>query len=240
MWENSFPHNHLFRINPHIHGDTTTTVPTVPHLHGARTSSESDGLPEKWFTPGRSARYTYANNQRAATLWYHDHAVGITRLNVYAGLSGLYLLRDREEQDLSLPAGDYEIHFVLQDRTLDDRTTTPYAPMNDDGIPLAPGIWGPEFLGQLPVVNRTICPYLNVEPRLYRLRILSAANSGFFGVQFNLARRAVDIPSLLKFTQIGSDGGLLPKPAIMNRVLLGPAERADVLIDFTGLEGRKP
>ncbi|MBS1803663.1 MAG: multicopper oxidase family protein [Acidobacteria bacterium] len=240
IWENSLPEDHLFKVDPHIHGGMppTPAVRTVPHLHGARTTSESDGLPEKWFTPGKSVRYIYPNEQQAATLWYHDHAVGITRLNVYAGLSGLYLLRDGEEQSLSLPAGDYEIPLVVQDRTVDDKGQLVYAPMNDDGVPLAPGIWGPEFLGKCPVINGKICPYLNVEPRLYRLRVLNGANTRFFDLRFNLARRAADIPSLLMFSQIGSDGGLLPKPETKRSILLGPAERADLLVDFTGFEGK--
>ncbi len=240
VWENRLPSHHLFKIDPHIHGamPPAPEVRTVPHLHGARTSSLSDGLPENWFTPGKSVRYTYPNDQQAAALWYHDHAVGITRLNVYAGLSGFYLLRDDEELGFDLPSGDYEIPLVVQDRTLDDKGQLVYAPVNDDAIPLAPGIWGPEFLGRFPVVNGKICPYVNVEPRLYRLRILNAANTRFFGLQLNLARRAVDIPSLVTFQQIGSDGGFLPKPAKLNHILLGPAERADLLVDFTGLEGK--
>lgn len=239
-WENDLPTHHLFKVDPHIHGamPPTPEVRTVPHLHGARTSSESDGLPENWFTPGKKVRFTYLNNQQAATLWYHDHAVGITRLNVYAGLSGLYLLRDVEEQSFNLPSGDYEIPLIVQDRTLNDKGQLVYAPTNDDGIPLAPGIWGPEFLGLFPVINGKICPYLNVEPRLYRLRILNAANTRFFDLRFDLARRAIDIPSLITVQQIGSDGGFLPKPAAMNHILLGPAERADLLIDFTELEGK--
>ena len=240
LWENELPTHHLFKVDPHIHGamPPAPEVRTVPHLHGARTSSESDGLPENWFTPGKKVRYTYHNDQPAATLWYHDHAVGITRLNVYAGLSGLYLLRDAEEQGLNLPSGDYEIPLIVQDRTLDENGQLVYAPVNDDGIPLAPGIWGPEFLGRFPVVNGKICPYLNVEPRLYRLRVLSAANTRFFDLRLNLARRATDIPSLVTFQQIGSDGGFLPKLATLNSILLGPAERADLLVDFTPLEGK--
>ncbi len=104
IWENRLPAEHLFKVDPHIHGamPPTPEVRTVPHLHGARTSSQSDGLPEDWFIPGKKVRYIYPNDQQAATLWYHDHAVGITRLNVYAGLSGLYLLRDAEEKSLDL------------------------------------------------------------------------------------------------------------------------------------------
>lgn len=238
IWENHLPTNHLFKVDPHIHGamPPTPEVRTVPHLHGARTSSESDGLPEKWFTPGKSVRYVYPNDQQAATLWYHDHAVGITRLNVYAGLCGLYLLRDANEKSLDLPTGEYEIPLIVQDRNLDDKGQLVYAPVNDDGIPLPPGVWGPEFLGRFPVVNGKICPYVNVEPRLYRLRVLNAANTRFFALRFNLAKRAVDIPSLVTFKQIGSDGGFLPKPADINSILLGPAERADLLVDFTALE----
>jgi spore coat protein A, manganese oxidase len=240
IWENHLPIHHLFKIDPHIHGamPPAPEVRTVPHLHGSRTSSDSDGLPEKWFTPGNKARYTYTNDQQAATLWYHDHALGITRLNVYAGLSGLYLLRDVEEERHGLPSRDYEIPLVVQDRTLDEKGQLAYAPVNDDGIPLAPGIWGPEFLGRFPVVNGTVCPYVNVEPRMYRVRILNAANTRFFNLQLNLARRAVDIPSLVTFEQIGSDGGFLPKPVNINQILLGPAERADLLVDFTDLDGK--
>jgi spore coat protein A len=89
-WENKLPTQHIFAIDPHIHGamPPSPAVRTVPHLHGARTESASDGLPENWFVPGASARYFYPNSQQAATLWYHDHALGITRLNMYAGLSG--------------------------------------------------------------------------------------------------------------------------------------------------------
>ena len=241
LWENELPTHHLFKVDPHIHGamPPAPEVRTVPHLHGARTSSESDGLPENWFTPGKKVRYTYHNDQPAATLWYHDHAVGITRLMSLRALSRhVNSPRDAEEQGLNLPSGDYEIPLIVQDRTLDENGQLVYAPVNDDGIPLAPGIWGPEFLGRFPVVNGKICPYLNVEPRLYRLRVLSAANTRFFDLRLNLARRATDIPSLVTFQQIGSDGGFLPKLATLNSILLGPAERADLLVDFTPLEGK--
>lgn len=84
-WENNLPSQHIFEVDPHIHGamPPAPAVRTVPHLHGARSRSDSDGLPEKWFTPGSAAHFVYPNHQMAATLWYHDHAVGITRLNVY-------------------------------------------------------------------------------------------------------------------------------------------------------------
>lgn len=240
QWENHLPSRHIFDIDPRIHGamPPTPAVRTVPHLHGSRSSSESDGLPESWFTPGQSARYHYPNSQPATALWYHDLAVGITRLNVYAGLSGFYLLRDNEERGMDLPSGDYEILLLLQDRTLDDKGQLVYSPKFDDGQKAPPRFWGPELFGELPVVNGAIYPYLQVEPRRYRLRLLNGANSRFFNLFFNLAKSPTDIPSLVAFHQIGTDGGILPNPVALNKLLLAPAERADVIVDFSGLEGK--
>ena len=239
-WENQLPSQHIFDVDPRIHGamPPAPAVRTVPHLHGACTRSESDGLPEKWFTSGNSALYAYPNRRQAATLWYHDHAVGITRLNVYAGLSGFYLLRDDEERSMNLPSGDYEIPLLLQDRTLDDKGQLVYSPTWDDGEKVPAGHWGPAVFGDLPVVNGAIYPYLQVEPRPYRLRLLNGANSRFFNLFFNLAKRPTDIPALVPFHQIGTDGGFLPNPAPLNRLLLAPAERADLIVDFSGLEGK--
>ena len=239
-WKSDLPLRHIFPIDPHIHGamPPAPAVRTVPHLHGSRTTSESDGLPEKWFTPGQSVVYHYPNEQQAATLWYHDHALGITRLNVYAGLSGFYLLRDQRELGMNLPSGPWEIPLVLQDRTLDPHGQLLYAPTNEDGTVAPEGVWAPEFFGQFPVINGAISPYLEVEPRRYRLRVLNGANSRFFNLYLNLARRATDIPSIVTFHQIGSDGGLLASPVELNKLLLGPAERADLVVDFSGLEGK--
>jgi len=239
-WENNLPLQHIFDVDPRIRGamPPTPAVRAVPHLHGARTRSESDGLPENWFTPGNSTVYHFPNSQQAATLWYHDHAVGITRLNVYAGLSGFYLLRDEEERSLNLPSGDFEIPLLLQDRTLDDSGQLVYSPTFDDGQRPPPHWWAPEFFGDLPMVNGAIYPYLQVEPRRYRLRLLNGANSRFFNLFFNLAKLPTDIPSLITFHQIGTDGGFLPSPVVLNKLLLAPAERADLIVDFSGLEGK--
>lgn len=239
-WQNQLPAEHMFKIDPHIHGAMPPAPPvrTVTHLHGSRTESESDGLPEKWFIPGSSAVYTYPNQQPAATLWYHDHALGITRLNVYAGLSGLYLLRDDHERSLNLPSGNYEIPIVLQDRTLDDQGQLVYSPTLEDGQKLPPGIWAPEFFGELPVVNGAVYPYFEVEPCRYRLRVLNGANSRFFNLYLNLAKSPTDIPSLVSFHQIGTDGGFLASPVELTQLLLGPAERADLIVDFTALAGK--
>ena len=240
QWENHLPSKHLFAVDPHLHGamPPAPAVRTVPHLHGSSTRSISDGLPEKWFATGASAVYTYPNHQPAATLWYHDHAVGSTRLNVYAGLSGFYLLRDAQELSMQLPSGEYEIPLLLQDRTLDDEAQLVYAPTHDDGIKLPPGVWGPEFFGDLPVVNGAIYPYLEVEPRCYRIRLLSGCNSRFLHLSLNFAKSPTDIPDLLTVHQIGSDGGFLPQPVAVNAILMAPAERVDLIVDFSGHAGK--
>ncbi len=239
-WENHLPKKPLFAIDPHIHGAAppSPAVRAVTHLHGARNRPEDDGLAEKWFPSGESATYVYPNEQPGAMLWYHDHAMGITRLNVYAGLAGVYLLRDEQEQELDLPSGKFEIPLLLQDRSVDAAGQLVYAPSHDDGIKLPPGVWGPEFFGDLPVINGAIFPFLNVEPRPYRLRMLNGSNARFFHLFFNLAKSPYGIPSLVKFAQIGTDSGLLSSPVSLDSLSLAPAERADLIVDFSGLEGK--
>ena len=112
-------------------------VRSVVHLHGAKTSPENDGYPEDWYVPGKSRTYYYPNDQEAALLWYHDHAMGINRLNIYAGLFGLHVIRDAKEHGLGLPAGKYEMPLVIFDRDvrLDGRLSYPGRPR----IPSVPG-----------------------------------------------------------------------------------------------------
>ncbi len=237
-WENRLPEKHLLPVDEHIHGASPPNphVRTVPHLHGARTLSEYDGLPEKWFPSGRSVVYRYPNQQRPAMLWYHDHALGITRLNNYAGLSGVYLLRGEEETNLDLPSGEHEIPLVLQDRSFYRNGQLRYVPTEMDGTPHADGSWGPEVFGNLPVVNGAIFPVLEVEPDTYRFRVLNAANSRFF--RFFISKLQRDYPAL-EFTVIGGDGGLLKSPVVVPSLLLGPAERADILVEFSDMEGEE-
>ena len=239
-WQNALPHRHLFPIDTHLHGamPPAPQVRAVTHLHGGRSLSKFDGLPENWYTSGQNWTTQYENRQPPATLWYHDHALGITRLNIYAGLSGFYLLREDREKEMNLPSSAFEIPLLLQDRTLSASGQLLYTPTHDDRKPLPPGVWGPEFFGTHPVVNGALFPCLAVEPRRYRLRMLNGANSRFFEIFFNLAKSPFDIPQIVNFTQIGSDQGYLPHPVQMQKVLIAPAERADVVIDFSELEGK--
>ncbi len=207
-------------------------VPVVTHLHGGEVRSDSDGHPEAWFTYNdmtgpafRDNTTHYPNSQRPTTLWYHDHALGITRLNVLAGLAGFYLLRDpHDEVEPLLPRGRYEIPIVIQDRSFNDDGSLffPSAGVN----PMDHPYWQPEFFGDVAVVNGRAWPNLNVKRRQYRFRILNGSNARFY---------RLSLSGGLPFTQIGSEGGYLPAPVVLQEILIAPAERADVIVDFSSL-----
>jgi spore coat protein A len=184
----------------------------VVHLHGGHLAAEYDGYPESTFPPGQQVVYEYPNWQYPATLWYHDHALGITRLNVYMGLAGFYLLRDAYEQSLGLPAGEFEVPLAIQDRSF-----------NSDGTLKYPADWQDTFFGETMVVNGKVWPYLNVKQGKYRLRMLNGCTSRT--VRLSLSTGA-------DFQVIGMEGGLLPAPVSVSQITLGPGERADVVVDF--------
>jgi spore coat protein A, manganese oxidase len=220
-WVNDLPENHLLPIDHSVHGagGDVPDVRSVVHLHGGKTPPESDGYPEDWYNSGQARTYYYPNRQDGALLWYHDHAIGITRLNVYAGLLGLYVIRDQEEQELHLPDAKHEVPLVLFDRHL-----------RADGQISYPHPWVPEVLGEVPVVNGKIFPYLEVEPRKYRLRVLNASNGRLYRLSLGDGG---------EIHQIGTDQGLLPAPVVVTHVVLAPAERADLVIDFAPYRGKR-
>jgi spore coat protein A, manganese oxidase len=225
-WANALPTKHFLPIDHNIHGagKDQPEVRVVTHVHGARVPAGGDGYPEDWYVPGRSALYHYPNGQDAATLWYHDHAMGITRLNIYAGLVGAFIVRDAEEQKLDLPSGDHDIPLILCDRLLGQDGQL-YYPVSDD--PSAP--WVMQCIGNLPLCNGKIFPFLEVEPRRYRFRLINVANTSFFDLSLSQDQA---------FQQIASDQGLLNQPLERTRIELYPAERADVVVDFSALAGK--
>lgn len=252
-WENNLPGTHFLPIDTTIHGaePNIPSVRTVTHLHGSKTLPPSDGYPEAWFTNGfaqtgpffETQVYNYPNDQQATTLWYHDHALGITRLNVYAGLGGgLYLIRDDHEDSLGLPSGRYEIPLVIQDRFFNSDGSLLY-PVEDNGgdpNPDVPPIWIPEFFGDTVLVNGKVWPYLEVEPRKYRFRILNGSNARFYHMtlqESTVTGQQLGRPGPV-FHQIGSDGGLLPAPVTRTDLLMAPAERIDVVVDFSHFAGK--
>lgn len=225
-WASELPKEHLFPIDYTLHGagHDVPDVRTVVHVHGARVPADGDGYPESWYVGGKSATYRYPNGQDAATLWYHDHAMGIERLNVYAGLFGAFLVRDPVEKSLQLPGGAYDIPLFLTDRqiTADGQLYYPTS-----GMPQSP--WVSEVYADTVLINGKLTPFLEVEPRPYRLRIVNASNSRIYYLQLSNGT-----PLL----QIGSDQGLLPKPVAKKNLLIAPAERADVVVDFSQLQGQ--
>ncbi len=287
------------------HEPYTGPVPIVTHVHGAHTYEESDGYPEAWYLPDGSqvgslynefkaksearlgmtwdpgtAIFDYPNDQRATTLWYHDHTLGMTRLNVYAGPAGFWLIRGGPDDQIldkttGMPAilpgprpgpgldplgAFYEIPIAIQDRAFnadgslfypDNRaffeglnTVAQGSPYLDipfwgdtacDGLPSdVPPIWQPEYFGNVMVVNGQSWPFLDVEQRRYRFRLLNGCNSRFLILDFS------NIPGV-EVWQIGAEGGFLAAPVNItanqgNQILMGPAERADVIVDFTNVQ----
>jgi spore coat protein A, manganese oxidase len=226
---NDLVDGHLLAVDDELHGPDHASDDVAPrvslHQHGGYTEPESDGYPEDTFTPGQSQRYHYDHDQQAGTLWYHDHALGITRLNVYAGLAGFYLIRDPHERGLGLPPKPFEIPLAIQDRTF-----------NADGTLHYPAAWEPEFFGNLPVINGKVRPYLDVARGWYRLRLLNGSGSRFYNLQVHDSAGAV----LALLHQIGTDTGLLERRVgvgtTASPLVLGPGERADVLIDLRDVD----
>jgi FtsP/CotA-like multicopper oxidase with cupredoxin domain len=241
-------------------------IPVSPHLHGGEVAAESDGGPNAWFTPGPAPytgpswgiggtdqHYFYPNTQEEATLWFHDHALGVTRLNVYAGLAGFYLLRGEDEENARLPgwSGDDlvqevlppgktgtfapqpylpEIEIAFQDRMFDNQGGLYYPNLAPN--PMVHPYWTPEFVGDIITVNGKTWPYLSVAPRKYRFRLLNGSNARFYEIWLQDQNTGANGPQII---QIGTDGGLLDAPVpIAGKLILAPGERADVVIDFTG------
>ncbi len=243
-------------------------VPLVSHLHGARSETRSDGLPEAWSTPNDLYRgrlfakpYHYQNDQEAAHLWYHDHVLGITRLNVYMGLVGFYFIRDTNEDKLRasnvLPSYPYEIPLALMDRTFDQNGQLFY-PSEDPAAPDLPHPTHlPEFFGDVILVNGLAWPRQMVEQRKYRVRILNASDSRFYALklQRQTGGPGPSTPTgpTLPLLVIGTELGLLNLPALArwqtpplpdgsgnginqaDTLLIGPGERYDVIIDFSNV-----
>lgn len=232
-------------------------VPLIPHLHGGEVQSTSDGHPEAWFTVngiqgseyntarrargGNTAVFVYPNEQPSTTLWYHDHALGITRLNVMSGLAGFYLLRDPyDEVAPLLPNGKYEMPLVIQDRIFNEDGTMYFYTVGNS--PEDHPYWVPEFFGNVTMVNGKVWPNMNVDQGQYRFRLLDGSNARFYNLSFQVGSQpdAKGNPqswgAVIPFIQIGSDGGYLNSSAPLNNLIIAPGERADILVDFTGYD----
>jgi len=279
-WENELedamdsPLPHLLAVDKSLHwcyslpgyeaiNIATDGVPLVPHLHGGHTDSAADGNPEYFSGLTKASRgprwvsdtYVYDNSQPAGTLWYHDHALGITRLNVYAGLAGFYIIRDQQDtgkhdNPLGLPAAPYELGYVIQDRMFTDKGDLFFPAFEGDpawndfivsegATPPIPG--GPsalaEFFGDFIVVNGKIWPKAHVEPRNYRIRLLNGSDSRFMRLRFRAVTAGqtdfTGTSDPLDFFVIGSDQGLLTQPAQVTEIDFMPGERLDLVFNFS-------
>ncbi|MBG0826680.1 multicopper oxidase family protein [Planomonospora sp. ID67723] len=197
-------------------------VPTVTHLHGGRTPPESDGYPTDLVRPGSRRDYAFPLDQRAATLWYHDHRMDYTGQQVWRGLAGFFLVGDDEEEALPLPRGERDVPLMICDRSFAEDGSMPYPGFAD-----RPGVREPYMggvLGDVILVNGAPWPELRVERARYRLRLLNGSNARPYELSLSTGGAVV---------QIGSDGGLLTAPRELRRIRLAPGERADVVVDFS-------
>ena len=261
-WQNKISSPYMFAVDPSIHWaapnnnpmpaspfpayppgfpSAQTPVPLVTHLHGGENQSFSDGGPNAWFTSdgkhgssystysktdSNAAVYYYPNMQQPTTLWYHDHALGLTRLNVSSGLAGFYLIREQRSDKVAavLPTGKYEMPLVIQDRSFNTDGSFYYPSVGSD--PNDHPYWVNSYLGNTIMVNGKVWPNMNVDRGQYRFRILNGSNSRFYNISFSNG---------MSFIQIGSDGGYLKSPATLTSLLMAPAERADIIVDFSAL-----
>lgn len=252
-------------------------VPVVVHAHGGHNDSPFDGNPEYFFSPGSAVRgprwvskdYYYGGpawNDVAGMCWYHDHALGITRLNVYAGLAGFMPVRDehdtgKPDNPAGLPADPYELGYAIQDRMFRDTGELFYPAfpgdpfyadfITDEGAILPEDVFpggGPtalaEFFGDHMVVNGVIWPKALVEPRQYRLRLLNGTDSRFMRLRLKVIKGGAGQPWAvypaagyeLSFLVIGSDQSLRATAVEVDEVDLAPGERLDLIVDFKNVE----
>lgn len=253
-WENHLPRRpHFLPVDPTIHiaqgyNAKKGSIPTVVHLHGGHTDWESDGHPEAWFTQGfqrtgsffRRKTYAYENSEDATLLWYHDHTMGMTRLNNYAGLWGLYVITDPNEKSLIelgiLPSQEDTVELAITDKLFTTEGQLYYPGVHGEptsGVEIEPQFPNPtqlhEFWGEFILVNGVCWPTHSVEPKRYRVRILNASDTRTYVLKFE---------NDMTFYKVGTDGGLLESPVPLASLVLAPAQRADLVVDFGSTAGK--
>ncbi|MGD8728587.1 MAG: multicopper oxidase domain-containing protein, partial [Gemmatimonadota bacterium] len=191
--------------------------PTIMHWHGLAVPQEADGHPRLAIDPGQTYSYDYPILNRAGTYWYHPHPHHRTAAQTYLGLGGFLIVADDEEDGYELPSGDYELPLMLQDKRLGGGLSLSYDVARHD---LMHGL-----IGDTAVTNGVVDATVDVSRTRYRLRIANGCNARILNL--GLSNGA-------SMTVIGSDGGLVDAPTHVDRILLAPAERADVVVDFSG------
>jgi spore coat protein A, manganese oxidase len=240
---NDLPQNHI------LHADTTVRLMSgtgwgqssrhVTRVQGADNPPAYDGHPLGFIYPGEESLYWYPNSHPAATLWYHDRTAGISRLNLYSGEAGFYVITDIFERNLNMPSGQYELEIMQTDRTF-----------YSNGRLFYPDTWVPEFYGNVSVANGVIWPRLEVEPRKYRIHLLNGCLDRFLSMKLLQADSAGKVgPDSIggpAFYMVGTEQGLVQNTVVLNdptkpnspRLLLAPSDRRDLIIDFAGQQGK--
>ncbi len=220
------------------------TAWTTVHLHGGHHHAINDGMPDSAITHGSAQLSEYPNDAAAAQLFYHDHAMPVTAINVMAGLIGTYFIRDSAEDRLDLPRGRYEMPLMISDvnfdtdakglingRLLAKRVSA--AKATPGVMPSAIG-----FIGPYTMVNGVVWPYLEVEARAYRFRMVNVSLSRTYALV--VLDEATGKPVGGAMRLIGTDMGLLGEPKVIDEVVsISPGERLDFVIDFAAFAGRR-
>ncbi|MFT5195583.1 MAG: blue copper oxidase, partial [Candidatus Promineifilaceae bacterium] len=202
-----------------IHLQNQLPFPTIAHWHGQHLPEEMDGHPLYSIESGETYVYEFEVNNRAGTYWYHPHPHGHTGAQVYFGLAGLFIIEDEEEQAYDLPRGEFDVPVVIQDRTFKDDGELQYI---DNGHQVMAGFWANSLM-----INgrRDFLQKVSTQP--YRIRLLNGSNARIYKLAWD-----DDTP----VTVIGTDGGLLGAPVTREYVMLAPAERLELWVDFAGLD----
>ena len=200
-----------------VHVINNLAVPTTLHNHGAHVAPSSDGGPTDLIPAGGGVRdYVYPNGISARTDWFHDHVKDLTGRNVYMGLAGMYEIGDDQESAMNLPTGSYDVPLILQDRKFNTDGTLAYTTTSND--------WRDGTLGDTVFVNGAPTPYFKVEARKYRFRLLNGSNGRYYNVSLSNSQALV---------QVANEAGFVSVPYSRSSIPLAPAERADVIVDFS-------
>lgn len=195
--------------------------PTIVHWHGLSTPSKMDGHPASTVAPGQSFEYDFSVRNRGGTYWYHTHAHNLTAKQAYSGLASFFLVGDDEQRELAravdLKLGQTDLPLVIQDKQFNAQGQLHYQPNGQEAMM--------GWLGDVILANLTPNASLKVMPRTYRLRILNGSNSRIYRLAFLKGRER------LRYTVIGTDGGLIERPQLAMDTFVAPGERLDILFD---------
>ncbi|GAB9466591.1 Spore coat protein a [Globisporangium polare] len=198
-------------------------VPVVVHVHGLESPAKYDGLPFRSIYKNQSSEMVYLNNQSASTKLYHDHANGLTRLNVWSGLAGAYIIEDKAGEEAINMNIETDVPLIIGDRLMNNKGALMYS--DDNCLPAGETVWVPESFGTTNTVNGVVMPYLEVPNAQVRFRLVNIANARHYNFT---------IPFHDKCQLVAKDSGFVQKPeAVAENLVMFPFERVELVCDFT-------